>query len=64
MQLTRAQYEARGLTPGQIEQKVFWDAVAVEAMMRWRQIHIPIFVVFVTLALGHIVSIFLFWGWQ
>lgn len=64
VQLTRAQYEARGLTPEQIEQKMFWDAVAVEAMMRWRVVHIPIFVVFATLALGHIVSIFLFWGWQ
>jgi hypothetical protein len=33
-------------------------------MAKWRKVHIPIFIVFAVLALGHIiVSIFLFWGW-
>jgi hypothetical protein len=26
-------------------------------------VHIPIFIVFAVLALGHIISVFLFWGW-
>jgi len=32
-------------------------------MAQWRKVHIPIFIVFVVLSLGHIASIFLFWGW-
>lgn len=54
----------RGLSLPDVEQAVFWDAVAVDAMKMWRKVHIPIFIVFATLALGHIFSIFLFWGWS
>ena len=46
-----------------IERAVFWDAVTLDAMAKWRKVHIPIFIVFAVLALGHIISIFLFWGW-
>ena len=35
-----------------------------DAMAKWRKVHIPIFIVFAVLAIGHIVSIFLFWGWR
>jgi hypothetical protein len=38
--------------------------VTFDAMAKWRKLHIPIFIVFAVLALGHIVSIFLFWGWR
>jgi len=37
--------------------------LALGAMAQWRKVHIPIFIVFAVLALGHIFSIFLFWGW-
>ena len=53
-----------GLTHAEVEQSVFWDAVTLDAMARWRVVHIPIFVVFAVLALGHIVSVLLFWGWR
>ncbi len=59
----REHFQLRGLSKAEVEQAVFWDAVTLDAMARWRKVHIPIFVVFVVLALGHIVSIFLFWGW-
>jgi hypothetical protein len=51
------------LSKKEVEQAVFWDAVALGAMAQWRKVHIPIFIVFAVLALGHIFSIFLFWGW-
>jgi hypothetical protein len=51
------------MSKSEVEQAVFWDAVALKAMVQWRKVHIPIFIVFAVLALGHIVSIFLFWGW-
>ena len=59
----RERFQLRGLSRPEVEQAVFWDAVALGAMAQWRKVHIPIFIVFVVLALGHIFSIFLFWGW-
>lgn len=59
----RERFQLRGLSKTEVEQAVFWDAVALGAMAQWRKVHIPIFIVFAVLALGHVVSIFLFWGW-
>ena len=59
----RERFQLRGLSRAEVEQAVFWDAVALGAMAQWRTVHIPIFIVFAVLALGHILSIFLFWGW-
>jgi hypothetical protein len=59
----REHFQLRGLSRHEVEQAVFWDAVTLDAMTRWRKVHIPVFVAFAVLALGHIVSIFLFWGW-
>lgn len=63
MQGERSHFALRGLSKPEIEQAMFWDAVTLDAMAQWRKVHIPIFVVFAALALGHIVSVFLFWGW-
>lgn len=63
VQEQRQDSQQRGLQQPEVEQAVFWDAVTLDAMTKWRKIHIPIFIVFAVLALGHIVSIFLFWGW-
>jgi hypothetical protein len=60
----REHYQLRGMSRIEVEQAVFWDAVSLDAMTRWRKVHIPIFIVFAVLALGHIISIFLFWGWR
>ncbi len=59
----REHYQLRGLSRPEVEQAVFWDAVSLDAMTKWRKVHIPIFIVFAVLSLGHIISIFLFWGW-
>ncbi len=59
----REHFQLRGLSRPEVEQAVFWDAVTLDAMAKWRKVHIPIFIVFALLSLGHIISIFLFWGW-
>ena len=59
----REHFQLRGVSRTEVEQAVFWDAVTLDAMTQWRKVHIPIFIVFAVLALGHIVSIFLFWAW-
>lgn len=64
VQAQREHYQLRGLSKGEVEQTVFWESVTFDAMTQWRKVHIPIFIVFAVLALGHIGSIFLFWGWR
>lgn len=59
----REQFQLRGLSQPEVEQAVFWDAVALYIMNQWRKVHIPIYIVFMVIALGHILSIFMFWGW-
>ncbi len=56
-------FQQRGLSQSDVEKIMFWDALALDIMIRWRKIHIPIFIAFTALSLGHIISIFLFWGW-
>jgi hypothetical protein len=64
VQAQRERYQLRGLSKLEVDQAVFWESVTYDAMTKWRKVHIPIFIVFAALALGHIVSIFLFWGWR
>lgn len=59
----REHYNLRGLSRPEVEQAVFWNAVTLDAMTKWRKVHIPIFIAFSVLAVGHIISVFLFWGW-
>lgn len=59
----REHFQLRGVSRSEVEQALFWDAVTLDAMTQWRKVHIPIFIVFAVLSLGHIISIFLFWGW-
>lgn len=60
----REHYQLRGLSKAEVEQALFWESVTFDAMAKWRKVHIPIFIAFAVLALGHIISIFLFWGWR
>ena len=58
------QFKAQGLSAVEIERSIYWDSLALKAMAQWRKVHIPIFMVFAVLAMGHIFSIFLFWEWR
>lgn len=60
----RLALEHQGISQQDASQELFWDATALDLMSKWRQLHIPIFIAFVVLSLGHILSIFLFWGWK
>ncbi|GAB3541161.1 hypothetical protein GCM10027343_11130 [Noviherbaspirillum agri] len=54
----------RGMSEDDVEKELFWNAAAVDAMKKWRTLHIPITLAFAAFALGHIISIFLFWNWK
>lgn len=60
----RAHLSQQGLAAPEVESRVFWDEIALDMMRQWRTVHFPIALAFGVLALGHIVSIFLFWGWH
>jgi hypothetical protein len=54
----------RGLSDNESEKEMFWDAVTLDVMKKWRTVHFPITLAFSVLALGHLVSVFLFWQWK
>ena len=54
----------QNLTPDEIDKKLFWDAVAFGLMKKWREVHVPITLAFIALAVMHIFSIFIFWQWK
>ena len=57
-------YQKEGLSQEEIELKLFWDAVAIQAMERWRAFHLPLFSILLALALLHIGTAMLFWFGQ
>ncbi len=52
------------LTKEQIEEHIYWDTMTFDVVKQWRAVHFPITLAFAVLGLGHIVAIFLFWGWK
>ena len=64
MDEARQRLRAQGLTPAQLEEQLYWDSLTFDVVKKWRVVHYPITLAFTVLALGHIVSIFLFWGWK
>ena len=53
----------QGLTSKEAEEHLHWDALAVEMMKKWRTVHMPVTWLFGFLALLHIATAILFWGW-
>ncbi len=54
----------QGMSTEGVDKEIFWDAVTLDLMKRWRAVHFPITLAFSVLALGHILTIFLFWQWK
>lgn len=54
----------KGRPAAEVDDALYWDTLTVEVIKRWRVIHIPITLAFTVLALAHILSVFLFWGWR
>ena len=58
------EYSRAGLSEDEVEKKIFWDSLAVNAMKKWKSAHRPITIVFGITAVLHIITIFLFWRWN
>jgi hypothetical protein len=61
---TRQGMRNEGLSTEQIDEHVYWDSLTVAVVKQWRVVHFPITLAFAVLAVAHIVSVFLFWGWK
>jgi hypothetical protein len=61
---SRRRLRDEGLSAQQLEERLYWDSMTFDAVKAWRTVHFPITLAFGVLAVAHIVSIFLFWGWK
>lgn len=59
----RAELIDQGESGDGLNQKLFVESLTVDLMNRWRLVHIPFVIVFVTMAGLHIISILFFWNW-
>lgn len=59
----REELKAQNLSEEDIEKELFALSLIADKMQLWRNVHIPLTVVFAALALLHIITILLFWRW-
>lgn len=64
MEQARQRMRERGLTDAELEDHLYWDSLTFDVVKQWRVVHFPITLAFAVLATAHVVTIFLFWGWQ
>lgn len=64
MEEARQRMRDRGLSEGELEDRLHWDSLTFDMVKQWRVVHFPITLAFSVLATAHIVAIFLFWGWK
>jgi len=57
-------YRQQGLDDEAVERKLFRDSTTYGLMKKWREVHLPITLLFGVLAVAHITSVFLFWQWR
>lgn len=60
----RKELLASGLSADEVEERTHWDGLTYGTVKQWRAVHVPITLAFAVAALGHIVAVFLFWGWK
>jgi hypothetical protein len=53
-----------GLSAKALEDRLYWDSLTYDAVKHWRVLHYPIALAFAVLAIAHIVSAVIFWGWS
>lgn len=51
---------SQGIAAADADKKLFFDAITVDMMKKWRDVHLPITLMFAIFALMHIISILMF----
>ncbi|MBF0375524.1 MAG: hypothetical protein HQL39_19200 [Alphaproteobacteria bacterium] len=60
----KAAIQRRGLSAGDLQREIFWDATTLDTMAKWRKVHFPVTIAFSALTVGHVLSILLLWNWR
>jgi hypothetical protein len=56
----RQEFSITGITKEAADKELFFDAIVVDLMRKWRDIHLPISFMFGILSLLHIITVFMF----
>ena len=64
LEAARSRMRSRGIDAAAVEDELYWDSLTFDVVNQWRTVHRPITLAFLVLALAHIVSILMFWGWK
>jgi hypothetical protein len=56
----RAELINSGITYTEADKLLFWDSITVDLMKKWRVVHLPISLLFVILAILHIITIVIY----
>lgn len=60
---SRDELKAKNLSADEIEKELFALSLVADKMQMWRNVHIPLTVIFAAFTLLHIMTILLFWRW-
>ena len=61
---TREQLRSDGLADAAADERLHADSVMFDLVRQWRVVHLPVALTFGVLALAHILSVLVFWGWR
>ncbi len=64
LEAERQMLRDEGFTPEQLDERLHIDSLTFDVVKQWRSVHFPITLAFAVLALAHIISVFIFWGWK
>lgn len=64
LEATTERLKSEGMNAAELEERLHWDSLTFDAVKQWRVVHYPVSLVFGTLALAHIVSIYFYGGWR
>ncbi len=64
LEATTQELRAQGLVGLALEERLHWDSQTLDVVKQWRVVHVPITLAFAVLATGHILAVFVFWGWK
>lgn len=64
LEAERQMLRDEGLTSKQLEERLHLNSLTFDVVKQWRSVHFPITLAFAVLALAHVISALIFWGWK
>ncbi|MDA9524755.1 hypothetical protein XI06_31795 [Bradyrhizobium sp. CCBAU 11434] len=64
LESARQKLREEGVSQAALDEQLYWDSLAFDAVRQWKIVHLPITLAFAVLAIAHVVTVLLFWGWR